>query len=172
MTVMAEAGGRTAEEDGPQRLLHITGPLEFTSAADAPRHFGPSPAVGRRSCMGSGRRLGHEAIAASGMRAVRGPMASSAATTRSPAAWSMRCASARQGAGGCLRHRLRQLGDHGGSDAPPLTTVDMNLKELGREAGLMVLALAEGRTIEPGLRSCPAGLSYGTPAEAGENRSD
>jgi LacI family transcriptional regulator len=35
---------------------------------------------------------------------------------------------------------------------PPLTTIDMNLKALGREAGLTVLALAEGRAVEPGLR--------------------
>ncbi|OHV78635.1 LacI family DNA-binding transcriptional regulator [Ensifer sp. LCM 4579] len=41
---------------------------------------------------------------------------------------------------------------------PPLTTVDMNLKELGREAGLMVLSLAEGRTVEPGLRKLPCKL--------------
>ena len=41
---------------------------------------------------------------------------------------------------------------------PPLTTIDMNLKELGREAGLMVLALAEGKTIEPGVRRLPCKL--------------
>jgi len=41
---------------------------------------------------------------------------------------------------------------------PPLTTVDMNLKELGREAGLMVLALAEGKEVEPGLRRLPCKL--------------
>ncbi|WP_323130307.1 substrate-binding domain-containing protein, partial [Sinorhizobium medicae] len=41
---------------------------------------------------------------------------------------------------------------------PPLTTIDTNLKELGREAGLMVLALAEGRAIEPGLRRLPCKL--------------
>lgn len=41
---------------------------------------------------------------------------------------------------------------------PPLTTIDMNLKELGREAGLMVLALAEGRSAEPGLRKLPCKL--------------
>jgi LacI family transcriptional regulator len=35
---------------------------------------------------------------------------------------------------------------------PPLTTVDMELRELGREAGLTVLALAEGRAVEPGIR--------------------
>ncbi|NTJ10250.1 LacI family DNA-binding transcriptional regulator [Rhizobium lusitanum] len=41
---------------------------------------------------------------------------------------------------------------------PPLTTVDMNLKALGREAGLTVLALAEGRTVEPGIRTLPCEL--------------
>jgi len=41
---------------------------------------------------------------------------------------------------------------------PPLTTVDMNLKDLGREAGLMVLALAEGQAIEPGVRRLPCKL--------------
>jgi LacI family transcriptional regulator len=41
---------------------------------------------------------------------------------------------------------------------PPLTTVDMNLKELGREAGLTVLAMAEGRPVLPGLRTLPCTL--------------
>ena len=41
---------------------------------------------------------------------------------------------------------------------PPLTTVDMNLKDLGREAGLMVLALAEGTAVEPGVRRLPCRL--------------
>jgi len=41
---------------------------------------------------------------------------------------------------------------------PPLTTVDMGLKELGRQAGLTVLALAEGRTVEPGVRKLPCRL--------------
>ena len=41
---------------------------------------------------------------------------------------------------------------------PPLSTVDMNLKELGREAGLTVLALAEGRTVAPGMQACRASL--------------
>jgi LacI family transcriptional regulator len=35
---------------------------------------------------------------------------------------------------------------------PPLTSVDMNLKALGREAGRIILALAEGNTAEPGIR--------------------
>lgn len=41
---------------------------------------------------------------------------------------------------------------------PPLTSVDMELKELGRQAGLTILALAEGRTVEPGVRTLPCRL--------------
>ncbi len=41
---------------------------------------------------------------------------------------------------------------------PPLSTIDMNLKELGREAGRLVLELAEGKRIEPGLRRLPCKL--------------
>ncbi|MDH0910478.1 LacI family transcriptional regulator [Rhizobium pusense] len=42
---------------------------------------------------------------------------------------------------------------------PLLTSVDMNLKELGKEAGRMVLALTEGKLIEPGLRKLPCRLA-------------
>jgi LacI family transcriptional regulator len=41
---------------------------------------------------------------------------------------------------------------------PPLTTVDMELKELGRQAGLTVLALAEGKPVEAGVRKLPCRL--------------
>lgn len=41
---------------------------------------------------------------------------------------------------------------------PPLSTVDMNLKELGREAGRLILELAEGKTVEPGIRTLPCKL--------------
>lgn len=41
---------------------------------------------------------------------------------------------------------------------PPLTSVDMNLKALGREAGLTVLAMAEGKQVEPGIRKLPCQL--------------
>jgi LacI family transcriptional regulator len=41
---------------------------------------------------------------------------------------------------------------------PPLTSVDMELKELGRQAGLTVLALAEGRPVEAGVRKLPCRL--------------
>ncbi|NLR99943.1 LacI family transcriptional regulator [Rhizobium sp. P38BS-XIX] len=41
---------------------------------------------------------------------------------------------------------------------PALTTIDMNLKELGRIAGLTILDLAEGRAVTPGLRKLPCNL--------------
>jgi LacI family transcriptional regulator len=41
---------------------------------------------------------------------------------------------------------------------PPLTTIDMNLKELGRQAGLTVLALGEGEPVELGVRKLPCRL--------------
>lgn len=41
---------------------------------------------------------------------------------------------------------------------PPMTSVDMNLKAIGREAGRLVLELAEGRAVEPGIRKLPCSL--------------
>ena len=41
---------------------------------------------------------------------------------------------------------------------PPLTTIDMNLKELGREAGRLILDLAEGKPVDPGIRALPCKL--------------
>jgi LacI family transcriptional regulator len=34
----------------------------------------------------------------------------------------------------------------------------MNLKELGREAGRLILDLAEGKPVEPGIRTLPCKL--------------
>jgi LacI family transcriptional regulator len=41
---------------------------------------------------------------------------------------------------------------------PPLTSVDMNLRELGRQAGLLVRVLAEGEAVAPGVRKLPCHL--------------
>ena len=41
---------------------------------------------------------------------------------------------------------------------PPLTTVDMNLAALGREAGLTLLSLVDGKPVEPGIRKLPCRL--------------
>jgi LacI family transcriptional regulator len=41
---------------------------------------------------------------------------------------------------------------------PPLTTIDMNLTALGREAGLALLSVIDGQTVEPGVRKLPCRL--------------
>lgn len=41
---------------------------------------------------------------------------------------------------------------------PPLTTVDMNLKELGRQAGLALVRLVNGEAVERGLWKLPCSL--------------
>lgn len=41
---------------------------------------------------------------------------------------------------------------------PPLTTVDMNLKELGRQAGLALVRLVNGDTVEKGVLKLPCSL--------------
>jgi len=59
---------------------------------------------------------------------------------------------------------------------PPLTTVDMNLIELGRVAGRLILDLAEGKPVEPGIRTLPCHLvvrqSCGGDALAHANRQE
>lgn len=41
---------------------------------------------------------------------------------------------------------------------PPLTTVDMNLRTLGREAGRLIMAMSEGREMQSGIRKLPCSL--------------
>lgn len=41
---------------------------------------------------------------------------------------------------------------------PPLTSIDMNLAALGREAGLTLLSLVSGKPAEPGIRKLPCRL--------------
>ncbi|TJW58036.1 MAG: LacI family transcriptional regulator, partial [Mesorhizobium sp.] len=52
---------------------------------------------------------------------------------------------------------------------PPLTSVDMNLSTLGREAGLALLSLVDGQPAAPGIRKLPCRLvvrqSCGGPPE-------
>ncbi|WP_237155025.1 LacI family DNA-binding transcriptional regulator [Oryzibacter oryziterrae] len=53
---------------------------------------------------------------------------------------------------------------------PPLTTIDMNLQEMGRQAGLVLLDMVEGLPVERGLRRLPCRLvtrqSCGVPPPA------
>ena len=41
---------------------------------------------------------------------------------------------------------------------PPLTTIDMNLKDLGRQAGLVLVRFANGEPVAPGLWKLPCSL--------------
>jgi LacI family transcriptional regulator len=45
-----------------------------------------------------------------------------------------------------------------GATRPPLTTVDMNLKELGRQAGQTLMRLVNGEAVETGLWKLPCTL--------------
>ncbi len=45
-----------------------------------------------------------------------------------------------------------------GQTRPPLTTIDLNLKELGRQAGLRLMRLIDGEQVEPGLTRLPCTL--------------
>jgi LacI family transcriptional regulator len=145
---------------GRRRLVHITGPADFasvreradafraTAGAGAPVHHGPWSEA-----------WGHEAVARLW-------------TAPAPHPDGIFCGNDQiaRGVVDALRERGVAVPDDVsviGFDnweimavqtRPPLTTVDMNLRELGRAAGLMVLALAEGESVEPGIRRLPCKL--------------
>ncbi|MDW9484701.1 LacI family DNA-binding transcriptional regulator [Sinorhizobium meliloti] len=157
-------GARLAAERlkkmGRKRLLHITGPLEFTSAVERAEAFRAVAGGGAPVLHGVwSEAWGHEAIDRiwnTGGERPDGIFCGNDQIAR--------------GVVDALRERGVRVPEDvsvigfdnweimAAQTRPPLTTVDMNLKELGREAGLMVLALAEGRTIEPGLRKLPCRL--------------
>ena len=129
---------------GRRRIAHVTGPEHFeavrlrrdgyrkTLAAAGLRGAGGLlPA--RRLVGGLGPRGGRPALRRPRRRR---PTRSSAATTRSPAASPTRCASA---ASPCPDDVAIVGFDNwemmAEATRPPLTSVDMNLSELGREAG-------------------------------------
>jgi LacI family transcriptional regulator len=156
-------GGRLATEHlralGRRNLVHITGPENFASVAaraaafrqiagiDAPVLFGPwSEAWGHEAIARlwadpappDGIFCGNDQIARGVVDALRERGVS---VPRDVAVigfdnWEIVSAATR----------------------PPLTTIDMNLKELGREAGRLILELAEGKPVEPGIRTLPCKL--------------
>ena len=89
----------------------------------------------------------------------QGPTRYSAEATRSPAASSTRCATSDV--------RIPEDVAVVGFDnwevvskqtRPPLTTIDMELKELGHQAGLAILELAKGEEVAPGTNRLPCSL--------------
>lgn len=158
-----EQGARDATEHliavGRRRLVHITGPASFASVAARAQAF--------RSAAGNGAEVLHgEWSEAWGQEAV----ALLWSGGHPPDAIFCGNDQIARGVVDALRERgvsvPRDVSVVGfdnweivaAATRPPLTTVDMNLKELGREAGRLILELAGGKPVEPGIRTLPCKL--------------
>jgi LacI family transcriptional regulator len=144
---------------GRRRVAHVTGPESFASVRERAEAY--------RAVVGGGEVLYGDWSEAWGREAVdrlwSGPGAVSDAVF---------CGNDQIARG--VVDALRERGLRGPEDVsvvgfdnweivaaatrPPLTTVDMNLKQLGREAGRLILALAGGQIVEPGIRKLPCQL--------------
>ena len=158
-----EQGARSAVEWlvglGRRRIVHVTGPASFASAA--------ARAAAYRDIVGSEGRVlhgswseawGHEALDRLWREGER------------PDAIFCGNDQIARGVVDALRERGVRVPEDvsvvgfdnweivAAATRPPLTTVDMNLKELGREAGRLVLELAEGKPVKPGVRKLPCKL--------------
>ncbi|KRA43113.1 LacI family DNA-binding transcriptional regulator [Devosia sp. Root635] len=159
-----EQGARQATEwllgRGRRRLAHVTGPQSFASVTARARAF--SAVAGADAAIVYGpwsEAWGHEAVA----------QFWSSDATRPDAIFCGNDQIAR-GVVDALRERGVAVPEDvsvvgfdnweivAAATRPPLTTVDMNLKELGREAGRLILELAEGKPVEPGVRKLPCKL--------------
>jgi LacI family transcriptional regulator len=145
---------------GRRRIVHVTGPKSFASVEERAGAY-------RTSVGGSGSVLfgtwseqwGHEAV--SQLWSVEGDKPDAIFCGNDQIA---------RGVVDALRERDVSVPDEvsvigfdnweivAAATRPPLTTIDMNLKALGREAGRLVLALAAGETVEPGIRKLPCQL--------------
>lgn len=146
--------------NGRKHLVHITGPESFASVRERADAF-RSVAGGDAMVMAGdwSERWGHEAIA----RLWQG-------TARRPDGIFCGSDQIARGVIDALRERSVNVPEDvavvgfdnweivASATRPPLTTVDLNLKELGREAGQLILALSAGEKIEPGVRRLPCRL--------------
>ncbi|WP_246132731.1 LacI family DNA-binding transcriptional regulator [Devosia ginsengisoli] len=147
-------------ELGRSRIVHVTGPQTFASVGERARAYHAVQGGDGLVMHGSwSEAWGHEAVARLWARKGDTPDAIFCGNDQIA-----------RGVVDALRERgLDVPGDVSvigfdnweivaAATRPPLTTVDMNLKELGREAGRLVLALAEGKAVEPGVRKLPCQL--------------
>ncbi|MDQ0562860.1 LacI family transcriptional regulator [Rhizobium mesoamericanum] len=145
---------------GRLRIAHVTGPETFFSVrerADAYREV-----IGGEGLVRFGRwaeSWGHEAVAEIWDGAAEKPDAIFCGNDQIARG----VVDALRERGICVPEDVSVVGFDNweivaGQTRPPLTSVDMELKELGRQAGLTVLALAEGRPVEPGIRKLPCRL--------------
>ncbi len=150
---------------GRRRIAHVTGPERFRVARERAegwraalaeaglRPHGPGAMYGRWS-----EAWGHEAVAA----LWAGPEAPDAVFCGND--------QIARGVTDALRERgVRVPGDVAvvgfdnweivaGETRPPLSSVDMNLRELGRQAGLALLQQINGAEVVPGVRRLPCTL--------------
>jgi LacI family transcriptional regulator len=157
-----EQGARDAvawlQKLGRKRIVHITGPQSFAVVHTRARAFQSLAGDGAEVLHGSwSEAWGHKAIEHLWSRGGERPDALFCGNDQIA-----------RGAVDALRERGVSVPDDvaivgfdnweivAAATRPPLTTVDMNLKDLGREAGKTVLALAEGKTVVPGIqkRAC------------------
>jgi LacI family transcriptional regulator len=158
-----EQGGRVATKHllalGRRRLVHVTGPETFASVTARSRAFRASAGADAAVLHGAwSEAWGHEAVAR---------LWSSGTPPDGIFCGNDQIA---RGVVDALRERQVEVpGDVSvigfdnweivsAATRPPLTTVDMNLRELGREAGRLILELAEGKPVEPGIRTLPCKL--------------
>jgi LacI family transcriptional regulator len=145
---------------GRHRLAHITGPEDFFSVRERASAFRAAAGGGEPVLCGVwSEGWGHEAVAELWRRPGKKPDGIFCGNDQIA-----------RGVVDALRERGIKVPEDvsvigfdnweivAAQTRPPLTTVDMELKELGRQAGLTVLALAEGRAVEPGVRKLPCRL--------------
>ncbi|MGV1988230.1 LacI family DNA-binding transcriptional regulator [Agrobacterium sp. 22-221-1] len=145
---------------GRRRLVHVSGPESFASVRERACAFRARAGEGAEVLSGIwAESWGHEAVGRLWSRAGEKPDGIFCGNDQIA-----------RGVIDALRERCVRVPDDvsvvgfdnweilAAQARPPLTSVDMNLKELGKEAGRTVLALAEGKYIEPGLRKLPCRL--------------
>lgn len=172
-------GAREATEHllavGRNRLVHVTGPTSFASVTARANAFSAAAGTDAPVLHGSwSEAWGHEAVAQlwAGPNPPDGIFCGNDQIAR--------------GVVDALRERgvtvptdVSVIGFDNweivsAATRPPLTTIDMNLQELGRVAGRLILELAEGKPVDPGIRTLPCKLvmrqSCGGAARAGRDQ--
>ena len=150
---------------GRRRIAHITGPKRFEAVRLREQGWREALAeAGLRAVAARCRpgrwseAWGREAVQELFSRRAARRTRSSAATIRSRAARSMRCGEL----GLAVPADVAVVGFDNWdvmveAARPPLTSVDMNLEALGREAGAALLEMMTGRALE-GVRRLPCSL--------------
>ena len=153
---------------GRKRIAHITGPERFdavrlrrdglSQGAEAAGIATPTTIICRRWSEDWGR----EAIAKLFAARRSSPMLSSAVTTSSRAARATRCANGHR-VPQASRSSASTIGRCRRAARPPLTSIDMNLKELGREAGELPDGADRRQAAAAASAGCPAASSCANP---------